>query len=347
MQAPLRLAVVGTLHPHSVLYQRLLPHVDAVETVAIVHDGGAIAPEMRHLPVYDRLEDLLRSAGVDAALLVVPNDKGREAACALADSGKHVLADKPVCRSAREMREIAAAVRKAGVTFAVAYQRRFHPVHRRARELLRSGALGPLFNVHVHLVTTDIPSRGPGHYLFQKDRSGGGILHWLGCHVIDLVRDLTGMEFAEVRGAIGKVSGVPVDVEEVAAVSFRLENGAAGSITAGYAIPFDSDSPYLESPKDAEIAAWGGRAKLVYEPFGERLELRRFVAARGEPLVETCAEFPLPRVPGYEGWLGKSVVEDFARAVREGARPCASEIDNLRVLEVLEAVYERSGLAGS
>ncbi len=342
MKHPLRLAIVGTQHPHSALFQQLLPHIGGVAPVAILHDGGTITGEMRRLPVYDELDELLRSEEFDAALLVVPNDMGRDMACALIDAGKHVLADKPVCRSAQEMREIVEAVRKSRVKFAVAYQRRFHPVHQRARQLVRSDDFGALFNVHAHLITTDIPSRGPDHYLFQNKRSGGGILHWLGCHVIDLVRDLSGLEFVDITGTIGRVSDAPVDVEEVASVSFRLQNGAAGSITVGYAIPFDSDSPYKESPKDAQIAAWGGRAKLAYDPFGERLEVRRFRGEFGEPLVESFDEFALPAIPGYEGWLGKSVVEDFARSVIEDRRPSATEIDNLRVLEAMEAVYART-----
>jgi len=341
---PLRLAVVGTLHPHSALFQELLPHVPGIEVVAIVHDGGTIASGMRRLPAYDRLEDLLSKEVFDAALLTVPNDKGAEAACALAGAGKHILADKPVCRSAKEMYEVVEAVRKANVKFAVAYQRRFHPAHRRARRMARGGGLGALFNVQAHLITTDIPSRGPGHYLFKKERSGGGILHWLGCHVIDLVRDLAGCEFADVVGTVGRVSGAPVDVEEVASVAFRLENGAAGSITVGYAIPFASDSPYKESPKDSRIAAWGGRAMVAYEPFGDRIELRRFAPEDGAPLVEAHDAYPLPLVPGYEGWLGRSVVADFVESVAHDRPPSVTALDNLRVLEVIEAVYGRSEL---
>src|SRR5690606_31014651 len=158
--------------------------VPGVEVVGLVHDGGRIVDALRGLPAYDGLEEgldeLLRREAFDAALLVVPNDAAANAAVALAAAGKHILADKPVCRNAREMRDVVEAARKENVKLAVAYQRRHHPVHQKARRLVRSGGLGTLFNVDAHLITTDIPSRGPGHYLFQKERSGGGILHWLG-----------------------------------------------------------------------------------------------------------------------------------------------------------------------
>lgn len=339
MSERLRLALVGTVHPHSALYQELILHMPQIEVAGVYDDGGAVLEGLRHAPRFDSVERLLAGERFDAALVMVPNDQGAEIACQLVEAKKHVLADKPVCRSAAEMREIVEAVRKAKVKFAVGYQRRFHPAHQRAKAWVRSGEAGAVRALTARLVTTDAASRGVDHYLFAKERSGGGVLHWLGCHVIDLIRDLTGSELCEVKGVAGNVSDAPIDVEEVAALSFRLEGGGAGSLVAAYAIPFASDSPYKESPKDSEIAAYGSRAQVAYEPFGDRIELVRYQAGDGTPLVERFDQHALPPAPGYEGALGRALVNDFLAAIQEDRPPSATEVDNLRVLEVIDAAY--------
>lgn len=342
MSDRLRIAVVGTLHPHSTLYQELLLHMPQVEVAAVCDDGGAVVDGLREVPRYDSLDRLLPGGRFDAALVTVPDDQGAEVACRLVEAGKHLLADKPVCRNAAEMRAIVEAVRRAKVKFAVGYQRRFHPVHQRARAWVRSGQAGALRTVAARLITTDAIARGIDHYLFQKERSGGGVLHWLGCHLIDLVRDLTGSELVEVKALAGNTGDVPVDVEEVAALSFRLECGAVGSLLAAYAIPFTSDSPYKESPKESEIAAYGSRGKVTYEPFGDRLELVHYRAGEGSPLLERYEQHALPPVAGYEGALGRALVLDFIEAIRDDRPPSATEIDHLRVLEAIDAAYGRA-----
>lgn len=339
MSGRFRLALVGTAHPHSALFQELLLHMPQVEVAAVYDDGGPVVEGLRKAPRFDSIERLLARDGFEAALVTVPNDRGAEVACQLVEAKKHLLVDKPVCRTAAEMRQIVEAVRKAKVKFAVGYQRRFHPAHQRAKAWVRSGEPGAVRTLLARLVTTDAASRGVDHYLFSKARSGGGVLHWLGCHVIDLIRDLTGSELCDVRGVSANVSEAPIDVEEVAALSFRLERGGAGSLVAAYAIPFASDSPYKESPKDSEIALYGSRGKVAYEPFGERVELVRYQGGEGTALVERFDQHALPPVPGYEGALGRALVHDFLEAIGEDRPPSATEVDNLRVLEVIEAAY--------
>ena len=342
MSGRLRLAIVGTVHPHSPLYQELLLHMPQVEIAAVYDDGGTVVEGFERVPRYDSLDRLLTRARFEAALVTVPNDRGGEVCCRLVEAKKHVLADKPVCRTAEEMRQVVEAVRKAKVKFAVGYQRRFHPVHQRAKAVVRAGRAGALRALAARLITTDAASRGADHYLFNRARSGGGVLHWLGCHVIDLIRDLTGSEFAGVEALAGNTGEVAVDVEESAALAFRLECGAVGSLLAAYAIPFASGSPYKESPKESEIAAYGSLAKVAYEPFGDRFELVRYQAEEGAPLVERCGRHALQAVPGYEGALGRALVSDFLDAVRQDRPPSATEVDNLRVLEVIDAAYGRA-----
>ncbi len=342
LERPLRLALVGTKHPHSSLYQELLRHIPSVEVVAVCDDGGGVIPANQALPIVTDLDELLARESFDAAVVTVPNNRGVQTLLPLAAAGKHILADKPVCRNADEMRRILAETERAGVCFAVGYNNRFQPAHERAREQVRSGELGTLFAVQGHLFTTDVRARDPEHFLFDREVSGGGVLHWLGCHVLDLMLDLVPSEPVDVTGHVSTLSQMDLNVEDVGGFSVRFANGVVGTLVAGYTIPFETDSPYLESPKDTELTVWGSRGRLTYQPMGPNA-VAEWYQAQGDQPVRESREYLLPPFPGYTGWLGKRLVDDFVASVNEGRPPRAGARDNLKVLDVLDAVYARAG----
>lgn len=335
---PLRFGLIGTSHPHSGMYQDSLLRTPGVRVVAVLDDGGRVNPGLEQAQRYATLSRLLESEELDAALVTVPNDQGAGAAVMLANAKIPFLIDKPVCRTAGEMRTVVEAVAKAGVQCATGYINRFRPTQQKARSIVSSPEFGRVRAVSGYLFATDVASRGAEHYLFQRERSGGGVLHWLGCHVIDAVRHLLDSEFTAVHGTLTDAEPKLVDVEELGAFTFRLEGGAVGSIAAGYVFPHESASPYERSPKDALISVWSTKARLDYEPLGEELTLTWFSPPTGEPTIQKF-RFPLAPEPGYVGPLGRMLIEEFVASIHEGRTPNVNEHDNLKVLEVLDAVY--------
>ncbi len=49
-----------------------------------------------------------------------------------------------------------------------------------------------------------------------------------------------------------------------------------------------------------------------------------------------------PPEPGYIGAIGRDMVVDFVDSIRSGRRPGADQDDALRVLKILDAVYENA-----
>lgn len=323
------------------MYQESLRNMPGARVVAIYDDGGKLTPTNSSAKAYADLALLLRTEELDIAVVTVANDVGAEVAKSLARARVPFLIDKPVCRTVGEMRSIIEEVRRAGVQCATGYINRFRPTHLKARSIVRSSALGQICFVNAYLFATDVASRGAEHYLFQRDRSGGGVLQWLGCHLIDTVRDLIGEDLLEVKSTTVPSRTSPIDVEELGAITFKFASGGLGAIAAGYVFPHESASPFEQSPKDAKISVWGSRARLDYEPLGEKLMVTRFVPADDEPTVERFT-FPLAPEPGYGGPLGRLLITDLCESVREGRDPLVNEQDNLKVLEVLEAAYHVS-----
>lgn len=336
--SPLRFAVIGTKHPHSSMFQESLLQTPGVKVVALLDDGGRINPALADATVHTDVSSLLERPDLDAALITVPNDEGMDVAVAVANAHLPFLIDKPVCRNASEMRVVVEAVAATGVQCATGYLNRFRPTQLRARSIVRSPEFGKVRAVEGHLFATDITSRGQQPFLFQLERSGGGVLHWLGCHVIDAVRDLVGGELSAVRASLSESNHPGIDVEEVGVLTFSLEGGAVGSITAGYVIPHESEAPYEHSPKESQISVWGSKARLVYEPLGDNITITWFDPVPGTPASE---HYRLPQrfEPGYGGPLGRLLIEELIASIREGRKPLVNELDNLQVLKVLDAVY--------
>src|SRR4051794_400854 len=158
-----------------------------------------------------------------------PNNFHAEPTIAAAEAGKHVICEKPLGRTADEAYETWQRVEATGVKAMCAFNYRFVPAVRLARELIEAGEIGEL----LHFRGTYLQEWGAAEidaWRFDKAASGSGALGDLGAHVIDLARYL--------MGEIGSVSalttafwpGREVDDAVEAAVSFT--NGAVGTIEA-------------------------------------------------------------------------------------------------------------------
>jgi predicted dehydrogenase len=172
-----------------------------------------------------------------------PNYLHAEPCIAAAKAGKAVLCEKPLGRTAEEAKGMLDAVTTAGVKHMVAYNYRFVPAVRQARNLIESGALGKIYHFRaVYLQEWIMP-----HYdevmiwRLEKEKAGSGALGDLGAHIIDLSRFLVG-EIASVSAmtrtfikerpwADGSGMGT-VDVDDAFVSAVAFENGAIGTLEA-------------------------------------------------------------------------------------------------------------------
>jgi predicted dehydrogenase len=158
-----------------------------------------------------------------------PNSLHAEPTLAAAEAGKHVICEKPLARDASESFEIWRRVEATGVVHMCAFNYRFVPAVRLARQMLEAGDLGELHHFRGSYLqdwgaTTDEVWR------FDKAAAGSGALGDLGAHVVDLARYLVG-EIAEVAGVVRTFQpGRTVDDAFEAAVAFA--GGAVGTIEA-------------------------------------------------------------------------------------------------------------------
>jgi predicted dehydrogenase len=159
-----------------------------------------------------------------------PNSLHAEPTIAAAEAGKHVVCEKPLGRDATESYEIWRRVAATGVKHLCAFNYRFVPAVRLAREMIEAGELGEIRHFRGRYLQDwgDDPSLDT--WRFHPDEAGSGALGDLGTHVIDLARFLCG-DIVSVAGfAKTFLPGRKVDDAIEAAVEF--EGGAVGTIEA-------------------------------------------------------------------------------------------------------------------
>ncbi|GIU88487.1 MAG: hypothetical protein KatS3mg009_3002 [Acidimicrobiia bacterium] len=131
---------------------------------------------------YSRVEDLLADDGIDAVEVLSPTPLHAEHVLAAVAAGKHVSCQKPIANSVADARRMIAAARDAGVTFRVTENCCHYPPLRKARDLVRAGAIGTPTVVRIKTVVGRTDSEfqanlDPSGYGWRFDaRSPGGHL---------------------------------------------------------------------------------------------------------------------------------------------------------------------------
>ncbi|MEA2400542.1 MAG: hypothetical protein QOK00_945 [Thermoleophilaceae bacterium] len=165
-----------------------------------------------------------------------PNFMHAEPTIAAAEAGKHVICEKPLGRDADESFETWRRVEATGVKHLCAFNYRFVPAIRLARELIESGELGEIRHYRARYLQDWITEPDfPMVWRLDREQAGSGALGDLGSHIIDLGHYLVG-DIASVTGLtrtfIDDRPGGTVDVDDAFEATVAFEGGAVGTLEA-------------------------------------------------------------------------------------------------------------------
>jgi len=346
--ASLKAALLGLSHPHSEPHLATLQNLPEVAEIVVWDEK---LDRRRHRPLLqsaskisfctDDLGSVLGRGDVDFAILCVPTDVAAGIACRVVAAGIHLMAEKPGGLNPAEIRKVIRTAARSGAATGVLYANRSNPAIAEARRLVRSGAIGEILSMEVRMITTQVRFRDPRSWLFQRRRAGGGVLTWLGCHLFDLLRHVSGDEIVSVCAQLATRSGEKIDVEDVAALALRFRSGAVGTFHADYALAF-AGAGYLNAGGNDIYVAWTGRGGRVVWPDRLRLHIESQVE-RGSPIREKL--YKVRHSSSYGGSAGEAFLRQFIAAFRDGAEPGPTLEDALRTAEIIQAAH-RSAQAG-
>ena len=344
-------ALLGLSHPHSAVLLSTLENLPEITRVHLWDDDPVVvqqsdlATRPKVASTSSDLDQILAEPGLHFAIVCARHDKAAAVSHRVVAAGKHLLAEKPVGLNPREIATLAEAVARAGVVASVLYLRRAHPCMQFARRVISAGTIGPLISVECRFITTQVQFRDPGHWLFRRAESGGGILLWLGCHFLDLMQHVTGDEVTTVSAFLATRSPEKIDVEDTAVLALQFRSGALGSFHAAHALAFSGSGYTNARGYDAYLAFHGLGGRVVWPNMQPRITLESKPSSPAESPVRE-ESFILPPSTSYGGSLGEDFVRQFLTAIQGRGAPPTTLADALRTASVIEAA-ERSARTGS
>jgi D-xylose 1-dehydrogenase (NADP+, D-xylono-1,5-lactone-forming) len=133
---------------------------------------------------YGSYDALLKDSTVQAVYIPLPNTLHKEWTIKAAESGKHVLCEKPFASNVREAQEMVDACRRNNVLLMEAFQYRLHPQNLAVKRLIDEGRIGRVLAV----VAVFSASRPPEGNIRLNRSLGGGALGDMGSYCVNVAR---------------------------------------------------------------------------------------------------------------------------------------------------------------
>lgn len=212
--------------------------------------------------IYTDYTQALQHPGINIVSVCSPHHLHCEHTIAAAEAGKHIVIEKPVANTWRDVLAMHDAVRKAGVKTVISFVLRWNPLLQTIKRLIADDALGDIYSVetdYYHYLSSQWGSWDIG----SKVETGVSPFLIAGCHAVDALRWLAckeefganrAVEVYAISGGYRKgqtferdyrtgevrTGTVPMEYDGVEFALVRFENGVIGKVS----VNFDCIRPY-------------------------------------------------------------------------------------------------------
>ncbi|HEV2567392.1 Gfo/Idh/MocA family oxidoreductase [Sphingomonas sp.] len=300
----------------------------AIEAAAYADPSDDMAAEAAQLaPAATRVGGLdeLLELGIDGVVIATPSALHADQSIRALEAGVAVFCQKPLGRTAGEVRTVVEAARRADRLLGLDLSYRHTEGMPRIRELIRAGELGRVSAIDLVFHN----AYGPGKsWFFDPAQSGGGCVIDLGVHLVDLA--LWALDFPQVAEVQARLlaKGQPLGAsqcEDYAVATITLGDGRVISLACSWNLP---------AGRDAIIGAsfYGeGQGAALRNVNGSFFD---FVAERYRGTsAETLSEPP-------DDWGGRAAA-DWATRLAAGQRYSPEAERFVDVADVLDRIYGR------
>jgi len=135
---------------------------------------------------YSKLEDMLGNPEINLCLVATPNNVHKEMVIRALNAGKHVICEKPVTLSVKDLDEMIAAAQENNRVFTVHQNRRWDHDYKVAKKVFEDGTLGKVYSIQSRLHG----SGGIMHGWRGLPEYGGGMVFDWGVHFFDQILNM-------------------------------------------------------------------------------------------------------------------------------------------------------------
>jgi predicted dehydrogenase len=318
---------------HAESYHRFVPDAEIVGVYSR-SDTHARAFAERHGigRWFTNLDEAIADSGSEVVDICLPNDLHARLVIAAANAGKHIIIEKPLCLTLEEADEMIAICKARNRKLMYAEELCFAPKYERVRQLVREGAIGPLYFMR----QCEKHSGPHSDWFYDLNRSGGGALMDMGCHGLGWFRWMLGKDvrpltvYAQMQ--TGLLHGTRTRCEETSICIVEYDGGVVGCAENSWA--------KLGGMEDrVEVCGTGGlvhadlfmgNSALTYSEKGYGYAMEKAGTTQGW----TFTNFEEAFNQGYPYEL-----KHFISCVRDDTEPVSTGEDGRAVLELMNAAY--------
>lgn len=324
---------VADIHAHSI--QHHVPNAEVLAVASPTPGKAKAFAQERGIPyAFEDYKDLLAIKEIDLVSIVAPNYLHRDIAVAAANAGKHILCEKPLCRTMEEADDMVETCQRQGVLLMYAEELLFAPKYVRAKQLVDEGALGSAF-----LVKQWEEHDGPhSPWFWDVNKSGGGVLLDMGCHSIEYARWVFGKpKVKSVSATMGTfVHAGKTHGEDHVLCTVEYETGQIGLAENSWAKlgGVDDRAEIYGTHGHTRADLLRGNALTTFSNVGYGYATEKMSVTTGWTftMFEESWNYGFPQE-----------VQHFADCVAKGIEPIETGADGREVLKIIYAAYQSVG----
>ena len=255
--AKLQFGIIGTgaIAGHHITSIQKIPDCEVVALASSTAERAKAAEAQFGIKAYSDYQEMFQQETLDVVCVLTKSGNHLEPTLAAAQSGVHVITEKPLEVNLDRADQMIEACKKAKVHLACIFQNRFTQAFQDLKLAVSQGKLGRLILGNAYIKWY----RNESYYQSSDwkgtiDGDGGAALINQGIHTIDLLLDIMGPVAnvsAKVRTKVHQIEG-----EDLGLALLEFESGALGSIQA-------STAAYPGYPERLEV--FGERGSIILE----------------------------------------------------------------------------------
>lgn len=283
---------------------------------------------------FDSFEQMLECNEVDVVCICTPSGLHAPLAIQAAQSGKHIIVEKPMAINLEEADRMIQACEENNVKLSVISQLRFTKAISKLKDAVDKGLLGKLImgNIYMKYYRSQEYYDSSGWRGTWK-MDGGGALMNQGIHGIDLLQYVMGK--VKTVFAHAKTLARNIEVEDSAVAVLEFENGALGTIQGTTSIypgfprvlEINGDKGSIALQEDS-IVKWIIEGQETHEGIIDGEDANKYKSASD------------PTQFGIEGHILQ--IKDMAHAIWEDRKPLVDQYEGRKPIEIIMAIYESS-----
>lgn len=331
MENKIRTGIIG-LGKMGIFHSALVNMIPQAELVSVFDSNQKLSKYVKktglNMTFYPDLDRMLEEAKLKAVLICTPPFTHFPLAKKCVAHDLDVFVEKPLAESFSSARKMVSLLDGKGIVHSAGFTIAHIPLFIKAKEALEKNVLGKLFRFNFSVYISQLFSKKKG-WLFDKSKSGGGVVIDIASHLIYLILWYFGLP----RILYARTVSFYSDVEDGGSVIMEFDEGLSGALDTNWSLP-----GYRQATMEMTIEGDNGFMEMT----NDYIKINLLKPAAGFEKgwtslyridIGSTSHFDL----GSEGFFDED--KHFFECCLERKRPKVTWHDGLRVQKIIEAIY--------